>query len=97
MSYATSAQKTKEFVIPLITEERDDGSIGVTRPIVSMFYVVGRNQALALDNALVILKDHLEKKHRVEIREMRLTNYTREVFVDIVPTVPAHAIAVIAT
>ena len=90
-------KKTKEIVIPLVTEERDDGSIGVTSPIVPMFYVVGRNQALALDNAMAILKDHLEQNHRVKFREMRLTNYTREVFADIVPTVPAHAIAVIAT
>ena len=46
---------------------------------------------------MALLKDHLEKNHRVEIREMRLTNYTREVFADIVPTVPAHAIAVVTT
>ena len=84
-------------MIPLIAKERDDGSFGVTSPIVPMFYVVGRNQALALDNALAILKEHLEQNHRVEIREMRLTNYTREVFADVVPAVPAHAIAVLAT
>ena len=60
-------KKTKEIVIPLITEERNDGSIAVTSPIVPMFYVVGGNQDLALDNAMAILKDHLEKNHRVEI------------------------------
>ena len=88
---------SKIIVIPLVTEERADGSYAVTSPLVPMFHVVGGNQAEAWDNVKAILKEHLEQNHGIEIREMRLTDYTREVFPDVTPTVPTHVIAELAT
>ncbi len=90
-------RKIKEIVIPLVAEERDDGSYGVTSPIVPMFYAVAKDQASAWDNATAILKEHLEKNYHIEIREMRLTDYTREVFAEAIPAVPAHVIVELAT
>ncbi|MEE9250834.1 MAG: hypothetical protein V3U93_06875 [Alphaproteobacteria bacterium] len=90
-------RKIKEIVIPLIAEERDDGSYGVTSPIVPMFYVVAKDQASAWDTATAILKEHLEQNYHIEIREMRLTDYTREVFAEAIPAVPAHVIAELVT
>ena len=89
--------KIKEIVIPLAAERRDDGSYAVTSPFVPMFHVVGRDQAEAWDNVKTILREHLEQNYHLEIRELRLTDYTREVFPNISPTVPAHAIAELAT
>ncbi len=90
-------RKIKEIVIPLIAEERSDGSCAVTSPIVPMFYVVAKDQASAWDNAIAILKKHLEQNYHIEIRKMRLTDHTREVFAEASPAVPAHVIAELAT
>lgn len=87
---------TKEIVIPLVAEKRDDGSYAVTSPLVPMFHVVGGDQAEAWDNVKAILKEHLELNYNVEILGMRLTDHTREVFADVTPTVPAHVIAELA-
>ena len=89
-------RKIKEIVIPLIAVERDDGSYGVTSPIVPMFYVVGKDQASAWKISIVILKEHLEQNYGIKIRGMRLTDYTREVFAEASPAVPAHVIAELA-
>jgi len=87
---------TKEVVIPLVTKERDDGSYGVTSPLIPMFHVVGADEPAALKTAVGILKEHLEKNYQVEIRRIRLADATRELFPDATPTAPAHVIAELA-
>ncbi len=86
----------KQIVIPLVAARRPDGSVGVTSPNVPIFYVVGADEASALDNAVRILREHLERNSGYKVRRIRLADDSRELFPEMKTTGPAHAVAELA-
>ena len=85
--------ETREAVIPLLVEERADGSFSMTTPIDEMFHVVGKTKEQLEAAAQTILKEHLERNYPVKVVELRFTDYARKLFPELVPALPAHVIA----
>lgn len=83
----------KRITIPLASEKRSDGSYSITSPLVPMFHAVGEDEPTALNNAVEILKGHLERNYPFKVQALRLADDPRDIFPDAPPTTPAHVIA----
>lgn len=70
---------TKEIVIRLICERRPDGWYAITSPDVSMFYIADHDAPTAMETALPILKEHLERNSGWKVLDLRIGERPEEV------------------
>ncbi len=86
----------REVVISMALGEREDGSFQVTIQVLPMFHVVGATKPEALETAMNILKEHLERNFGVKVGAMHLQDDVSDVLDLQIAMPPAHVVAQLA-